>query len=749
MRPSRSLSAVVFVLGFVPWLSAQSLNSDLVTNGGFESGATTGWTISGGTIVAEPYGTGSSPIGFDVSLVVDGGTYLWRTTTAHSGAGPTASQLIDVSSHAATIDASNLDIVTSAAIGGFGTDGDNCRVTVRFLNTVAQEISTHTIGPISPTARNLATNLLLRPGRALIPVGTRTLEIVVLFTQVNGGAPTAPLAAIDEVALELQTHLAPVPVALSSNLLVNGGFETGAVTGQPSDGWEIEFGTTLVKPYGVLDVPPFTFSGSIGGGAFLGTGNTALGSGSSVLLTQDIDVTGNAAQINALMVELAISGFLGGQATDADHASLKVMCLGSTGVVLADPMIGPVTSIQRGAETILLLREDSILVPAGTVELRCELRFTQVNGGASTLPRSLADELSVELRPIGVPVPVAYDVELLRNEGFEAGSVIEVNDPESWEFTTGKTVAPTYGLPGVPTFATSSAIGGGNHLLSANTNVGSGGTNVIRQVVDLTENALDVDSGFLVLHIEGHFGGRGNDPDDARFAASYLGSVGQVFGTDCVGQVSSADRAGVTTLLFRSGNFSVPIGTRTIELDLVFTQFNGGSATLPMGLADELSAVLINTLTGGVAAYPGSGEDFQLQTGVNALPSGGPGLDVKSASAGDVLSLRVSSFNGTFVGLSPLLLVAQLFNTGSPPLAAPITGFPEIQFDPSSAVLIVNGLSGTTIFGPQGILPGGNDYFFPVPSGLGGQSVLLQAIALEPMAVNDFFATTDGHEIMF
>ena len=144
-----------------------------------------------------------------------------------------------------------------------------------------------------------------------------------------------------------------------------------------------------------------------------------------------------------------------------------------------------------------------------------------------------------------------------------------------------------------------------------------------------------------------------------------------------------------------------------------------------------------------IDAYPGSGEDFVLSSGVNTAPTTGPGQDVKSAASGDLLFIHFASPSGTF-DLEPPLLVAQVFTPGLPPLGP----LPGLWVNTSGAVILVNGLDGGPLGFAEVIVPvTGNTHAYQVPPGLSGSSVMFQALAVTSSAVNGFFAITTGHEI--
>ncbi|MBK8976872.1 MAG: hypothetical protein IPM29_13215 [Planctomycetes bacterium] len=142
-------------------------------------------------------------------------------------------------------------------------------------------------------------------------------------------------------------------------------------------------------------------------------------------------------------------------------------------------------------------------------------------------------------------------------------------------------------------------------------------------------------------------------------------------------------------------------------------------------------------------AYPGSGEDLELRTGVAGAPATtGPGFDVKQAAGGQLLQLNVWSPQGTF-DRAPFWVFAQAFTTGVPQLPS----LPNVYFDPARPIVAITGNLPSPIGGPV-IAPGtGSSSWFVAPAGMAGTSVMLQTLVVTPAANNGMFAISDGHEI--
>lgn len=130
--------------------------------------------------------------------------------------------------------------------------------------------------------------------------------------------------------------------------------------------------------------------------------------------------------------------------------------------------------------------------------------------------------------------------------------------------------------------------------------------------------------------------------------------------------------------------------------------------------------------------YPGTGEDLVLATGVNAQPTAGERLDVKSAAAGAAIACTLSSA-GRLAG-SPAVLLCDLCTTGAPPVH-PL--FASVHLGPQPVVLGGPYVLSTS---PQGMQIG-------VPPGFGGYSLMVQPVALAVSAANGLFAAGDAHEV--
>ena len=160
-------------------------------------------------------------------------------------------------------------------------------------------------------------------------------------------------------------------------------------------------------------------------------------------------------------------------------------------------------------------------------------------------------------------------------------------------------------------------------------------------------------------------------------------------------------------------------------------------------------------------AYPGTGEDLVLRSGVNfATPTRGPGFDQKDVDTGDVLTIIVDSPTGTFWGL-PYTIIASVIDVDggavlpvvdfTPFVPAPSGIYAVRMMDVAPPLLplqsfIAGGADGTQqLFGPVVLAPGGASLTFQLPPGLFGLDLAVQGIHVGMAAQNTFVAGTDVH----
>jgi hypothetical protein len=197
----------------------------------------------------------------------------------------------------------------------------------------------------------------------------------------------------------------------SPNLLVNPGAEFGdpSLTGYSSvsiPGWTVS-GTPTVVRYGTIGrwpsplsnpAPPFPKflqfprpgEGPPDGGAqFFGGGNVA-----TATLTQTVDLSGAAAQIDTGTLNYTLSGWLGGFLEDPSEASVNVEFLTASQSPLGANKIGPVGVLERRFRTGLLQRTAVGTIPAGTRSAVVVVTLKDCNPSPSHYNNAYADNLS-------------------------------------------------------------------------------------------------------------------------------------------------------------------------------------------------------------------------------------------------------------------------------------------------------------------------------------------------------------------
>lgn len=748
-RTPHSILLAAACLSSLAATSSRAQGANLITNPSFENGLT-GWTAVASTATVVSYGAPGVPT-VAAGTKIGGGTRL----------------LLDVGGNAVIEQIVPIGAVqpgTNLRAGGYfgGGDTDDSRLVIRFLNASLVEIARQNLEYVTDNNRNFETVLMLREALLPIPAGTTSIAARIEMRYTCCGTA---FGAADAIFAELTTaSLTPPALPMNTELLNNPSFESGWAFGSPLSlndlrGWEgIGNDPVVVKPYSDIDpnVPDTIVSCLIGGGlpSFScipgGAGNILSDLGGNGAVRQRLDVRGNAPQFSVPgAVALRISGFLGGVANEDDTARIDVRFLDANLNSIAPlPALGPVTQAHRNSETVLLKQQREFILPPQTQFIDIDVAFAYVCCGTAV---GLADVISAMLVTPAPPSPIALNTNVASNGSFENGSLpespLELPNPSGWLGTNAAEVEVIgYGSSSlVPSSAFAAASGLGGLVLSD-----EGGNAGLRRLFDVSADQALISSGRYFAYVEAWLGGVGTDPDRAEVRVRFLNAagsqVGGASGLQILGPVTAADRLNQTTLLKRSVDVQIPVGTTSIEAEIRFTYQCCGNAD---GLADAVRVVVYDTLLGGPILLPGSGEDLRLFTGVNAAPTTGPGYDVKTATAFDVLNLRIESTNGTF-NFAPMLLAANVYPTGSPKPVPPAS-LPSLVFDPFQMIVLANGYT-CGGFGCFSVLPGGTQLGFAIPAGLSGQNIVMQALAIPipgmgPAPINGFFAASEGHVI--
>ncbi len=222
------------------------------------------------------------------------------------------------------------------------------------------------------------------------------------------GVPIDPAwnldARLDGLALPLLRY--------GTNLIFNGDAEANSGTNNygagtnnagllnitPNRGiaWWFDPGPMTLGRYGAhTNFPNFSSPGpdQRGNNFFLG------GLGTTSLISQTLDLSALAADIDDPGVDYVLSGWLGGRGTQTAAAQFIARFLAGTGVPLATNRLGPVTATDRAGVTGLLKRSATGQLPAGTrwVEFTLLAQSSAVTNDAS------ADNLAFVLTPRADP----------------------------------------------------------------------------------------------------------------------------------------------------------------------------------------------------------------------------------------------------------------------------------------------------------------------------------------------------------
>ncbi|TPG32881.1 phosphoesterase [Mycobacterium hodleri] len=200
-------------------------------------------------------------------------------------------------------------------------------------------------------------------------------------------------------------------VVNSPNLLVNPGAEVGdaSLSGYASvsmPGWAVT-GTPTVIQYGTLRRVPglfgtkgptlpaclgFPSSGNApadSGAQFFGGGNVATST-----LSQTVDLSGAASEIDGGTVTYALRGDLGGYLFDPSRATVTVTFLDANNAYLAVGGIGPVTALGRLFQTGLAERHTAGTIPVGTRSAQIVVTLKDCNPVAGNYNNAYADNLA-------------------------------------------------------------------------------------------------------------------------------------------------------------------------------------------------------------------------------------------------------------------------------------------------------------------------------------------------------------------
>lgn len=197
------------------------------------------------------------------------------------------------------------------------------------------------------------------------------------------------------VALGVIGVSAHAAVALDTNLLANGGAEKGEAspngyTVVPVPSW-VSVGNFTVVAYDTPDFPTLTSPGAPKRGTkfFSGGPDNAESSAS-----RTVKLGALAADIDTGTVQATLQAYLGGYASQEDHADLSATFYDAAGTALGTLALTTVTATDRASVSGVLKRKAVALVPAGSRSVKTNLVMTRLAGSYND---GYADALSLVL----------------------------------------------------------------------------------------------------------------------------------------------------------------------------------------------------------------------------------------------------------------------------------------------------------------------------------------------------------------
>ena len=233
--------------------------------------------------------------------------------------------------------------------------------------------------------------------------------------------PTPPAQQLS--ALTVDPPAAAVDPIMSPNLLVNGGAELGdpSLSGYSSvtiPGWTVT-GTPTVIKYGTLrqlplglSTPGPTLPAFVGfpgvsneppdaGTQFFGGGNVATST-----ISQTVNLSGAAAEIDTGGVPYDLSADLGGALIDPSAASVTVNFLNASDVPVGTGKLAPVTALDRLFQTELLPENTAGTIPVDATSAEVTVTFTDRNPLPGNYNNAYADNISLTVgAPLSAPPP--------------------------------------------------------------------------------------------------------------------------------------------------------------------------------------------------------------------------------------------------------------------------------------------------------------------------------------------------------
>jgi hypothetical protein len=234
----------------------------------------------------------------------------------------------------------------------------------------------------------------------------REFELTLPNLTATAGSPLGSSLIVDS-----RGSAAAADAVMGPNLLVNPGAEVGdpslsgyssvtvpgwAVTGTPT---VIRYGTVRRFPWpaaspgptlpALLGFPSSMSAPPASGMQFFGGGPVATST-----LTQSVNLSAAADEIDQGNVPYELSGDLGGFLIDPSRTSVSVVFLDANGAILGTGKIGPVIGLDRVFQTGFIHRDTVGTIPAGTRSATVTVTLTDLNPILGNYNNAYADNLS-------------------------------------------------------------------------------------------------------------------------------------------------------------------------------------------------------------------------------------------------------------------------------------------------------------------------------------------------------------------
>jgi hypothetical protein len=212
---------------------------------------------------------------------------------------------------------------------------------------------------------------------------------------------------------------------------------------------------------------------------------------------------------------------------------------------------------------------------------------------------------------------VSFNTNLIVNGDAEAGSAGETSDDvvavPGWTKTSNFSVYQYDSAHIFPAFTSPGPVSRGNNFFGGgpvtsfasamsvatidrparNQANGVSSSSTAFQTIDLASDAGSIDAGNISFNLSGFLGGYENDRDAAIFVASFLDANNLTLRSASIGPVTNIDRNFTTGLQERATTGLVPIGTRSILVELQMNAIDTAvNSSDNNAYADNLSFVL-------------------------------------------------------------------------------------------------------------------------------------------------------------